>query len=141
MRDSIGGRHARPVHLALHKIRFYPNALVSISHRISGSLLAIGLIIGLMVLNAVALGWIHSSHITQSLLGKLLILLTLSSLYFHWLSGLRHLIIDWWPAKDHQVPQAWFSGWAVSLVFVLWAIGTILLALALFTGGFVGGHS
>jgi succinate dehydrogenase / fumarate reductase cytochrome b subunit len=132
MRNPIS---QHPVHLKLTRIRFYPNALLSISHRISGAVLALCLIVGLILANAVLLAGLNTSYITQTIIGKLFILLTLSSLLFHWLSGVRHLIIDWWPAANHQVPQAWFSGWAVSLVFILWAVGTGLLALALFFGG------
>ena len=132
MRDPIS---QHPVHLNLMRIRFYPNALLSISHRISGAVLALCLMVGLILANAVLLGGLNTSYITQTIVGKLFILLTLSSLFFHWLSGLRHLIIDWWPAANHQVPQAWFSGWAVSLLFIFWALGSLLLALAMFFGG------
>jgi succinate dehydrogenase / fumarate reductase cytochrome b subunit len=97
--------------------------------------LAFCFIVGLILTNAVLLGGLDTSHLTQTIIGKIFILLTLSSLLFHWLSGLRHLIIDWWPAANQQVPQAWFRGWAVSLVFIFWAVGSLLLALALFFGG------
>lgn len=131
MRDPIDHR---PMHLNLLRIHFYPNALISISHRISGALLALCLLGWLMLANAWGFGAITSQDITQTLAGKLLILFSFLSLYFHWLAGIRHLMIDHWPAQQHRVPQALLSAWTLALVLLTWLIGSLVFAFYLFNG-------
>jgi len=131
MRDPIDHR---PMHLNLLQIHFYPNAIISISHRISGALLAVCLLGWLMLANLSVFGGISSQEITQTLAGKLLILLTFLSLFFHWLAGIRHLIIDHWPAQNHHVPQALVNTWAVALFALIWLIASLMFAVALFYG-------
>lgn len=87
----------RPVYINLAAFKFPLPAYVSILHRITGVLLSLGLLLGLVWLNWAVF---HPESFQASLallahpLSKLIISGFLLSLWFHWLSGLRHLLIE-----------------------------------------------
>lgn len=88
---------SRPVNLSLWHFRFPPNAIASISHRISGVLLLMTLVIWLVWLNVGVLfpqSFAHNQAWLNSLSGKLFLSVFWLSLAFHWLAGLRHLLIE-----------------------------------------------
>ncbi|UQB41409.1 succinate dehydrogenase, cytochrome b556 subunit [Thiomicrospira microaerophila] len=88
---------SRPVNLSLWHFRFPANALLSISHRITGVLLVASLMLWLISLNLILLqpeqfstyqAWLNNAS------GKLFLSLFWLALAFHWLAGLRHLLIE-----------------------------------------------
>lgn len=87
----------RPVYINLAAFRFPLNAYVSILHRITGVLLSLGIMAGLIWLNWAILrpeSFTESLALLQHPISKILISGFLVSLWFHWLSGLRHLLIE-----------------------------------------------
>jgi succinate dehydrogenase / fumarate reductase cytochrome b subunit len=87
----------RPVNLSLRHFHFPLNAWLSISHRLSGLLLVVGLLVGLVMLSHLLLQpkafafyqiWL-STHTAQ-----ILLLIFVLVVWFHWLAGLRFLLID-----------------------------------------------
>ncbi|WP_052501489.1 succinate dehydrogenase, cytochrome b556 subunit [Thiomicrospira microaerophila] len=87
----------RPVNLSLRHFRFPPNAILSISHRVTGVLLVATLLGWLVWLNLVMFepsrlpshqAWLLSGA------GKVFLSLFWLALAFHWLAGLRHLLIE-----------------------------------------------
>lgn len=109
----------RPVNLNLWHFRFPLNALTSISHRISGVFLIICLLIWL--------GWFHLVLLypqdfadyqawLSSWPGQLFVSVFWLALAFHWLAGVRHLLIEFLPLPSLK-PALRQNAW---LVGVLW---------------------
>lgn len=87
----------RPVYLSLLKFHFPLNAVISILHRITGVLLVISLLLGLIWLHSVILQpetYAENRQVWTHPLGQLMLSLGGISLWFHWLSGVRHLLIE-----------------------------------------------
>lgn len=88
---------SRPVNLSLWHFRFPPNAILSITHRISGVVLSTSLIAWLLWLN---IAFVSAENLASnqawlsSLSGQLFLSLFWASLAFHWLAGVRHLLIE-----------------------------------------------
>ena len=87
----------RPINLNLKAFQFPLNAYVSILHRVTGALLIVSLILGLLWINV----WILNPQDFQSnnqwfdgVFGQLFLWGLLSSLWYHWLAGARHLLIE-----------------------------------------------
>lgn len=87
----------RPVNLDISTIEFPIAAIASITHRITG----VGLIVGvaiMMWLWAESLsgpeGFANVQQCLQSFLGKFLVWGTLSLLAYHSLAGVKHLVMD-----------------------------------------------
>lgn len=87
----------RPVNLQLNTIKFPPSAIVSILHRITGVAMFFALLL-------VILAWAGSlqskegfemvSGILGGVVGKLLVIGTVSALTYHILGGVRHMFMD-----------------------------------------------
>lgn len=119
----------KPVYLSLRAFRFPLNAILSILHRISGVFVLMSLILGLVWLNLLLLQpesyqqtWAWLSHP----LGKIVSISGLLGLSFHWLTGVRHLLME------HDVAQlltrldrAKLSGQGVLVIFVIWSVWVI----------------
>ncbi|MBP1151093.1 MULTISPECIES: succinate dehydrogenase, cytochrome b556 subunit [Methylocaldum] len=87
----------RPLSPHLQIYRLPLTAVLSITHRITGVLLSVGLVFWAVCLMAVAEGeaqfaWIQA--VLRSLPGQLLLWAWLFSLFFHFSHGVRHLIWD-----------------------------------------------
>jgi succinate dehydrogenase / fumarate reductase cytochrome b subunit len=87
----------RPEHLDLTKIKMPIQAYASIAHRVSGLFLAV---ISVVVIYALQLS-LHSeqsfNYLKQCLQQptmKILLLIVLSGLYYHFVTGIKHLIMD-----------------------------------------------
>lgn len=87
----------RPVYLNLFQFRFPLNAIVSISHRISGVLLVLGFAVLLLWLNLLVFSsepYAQKMAMWSHPLAKVFLSVFLMSLWFHWLSGARHLLME-----------------------------------------------
>lgn len=87
----------RPVYLNLLKFHFPLNAIISILHRITGVLLVLFLLLGLIWLHSIILQpetYAENRQVWTHPLGRLMLSLGSISLWFHWLSGVRHLLIE-----------------------------------------------
>lgn len=88
----------RPVNLDLSTIKFPLPALTSITHRITGVILFIGLIFGFWALDASLSspeGFAAVRHtLDENILAKLIAWGMLSALSFHFVAGIRHLLMD-----------------------------------------------
>lgn len=95
MEESVN--RSKPVHLNLTKMHFPPMAIVSILHRISGVVIFLGLPFLLYLLWA-SLGSQESFEtLRQCLSGfwmQLAIWVMLSAVGFHFLAGIRHMLMD-----------------------------------------------
>ncbi|QBZ84075.1 Succinate dehydrogenase cytochrome b556 subunit [Hydrogenovibrio crunogenus] len=124
----------RPVYLNLFKFHFPLNAILSILHRITGVLLVLSLGIGLIWLHGMILqpdAYAENLQILTHPIGQLVLTLGGLSLWFHWLSGLRHL------AMEHdlggllsQLERSRLSAQVLLLIFVigsLWLLWEIWL--------------
>lgn len=87
----------KPVFLNLFLLHLPITGLVSILHRISGVLVFILFPFLILGLHLTLIGDIYCINLKiflESVLFKLLLWLTLSSLLFHILAGIKHLIMD-----------------------------------------------
>lgn len=105
----------RPINLNLFVIHFPITAIISILHRLSGVFLFLMIPILLFCLQSSleATASREWDSILNGHLGKGLIWLTLSALFYHLIAGLRHLIMD--------------IGWGESLWVARISAKTILL--------------
>ena len=129
MKNIDGKDVERPIspHLQIYKPQI--TSVLSISHRLSGIFLGLGLVFSVFYVFFLALGE-QSYNIWQcfsnSLIGNILLFLWLLALVFHALNGLRHLLwdIDFGMSLDYVK----WSGIAVCIFsFVLSFILAILI--------------
>ena len=97
MNDFKNKEDERPIspHLQIYKPQI--TSVLSISHRLSGVFLGIGLIFSVFYVSFAAMG--EESYkiwqcFTNSLIGKGLLFLWLLAVIFHALNGVRHLLWD-----------------------------------------------
>ena len=87
----------RPVNLDLATVKFPITAIVSILHRISGTVLLGGLLILIWMLDtslSSEQGFAYLQEIMQKLHAKLILWAVLAALAYHLVMGLRHLLMD-----------------------------------------------
>ncbi|WP_109763712.1 succinate dehydrogenase, cytochrome b556 subunit [Pleionea mediterranea] len=114
----------RPVNLDLTSMSFPVTAISSILHRITGVFLVIGIPVLLWMLGkslASEQGFNEASSFVAAGFGKLLFWAILSSIGFHIIAGLRHLLMD---AGIGESLEGGMRGATIVLVLgVLLAIG------------------
>jgi succinate dehydrogenase / fumarate reductase cytochrome b subunit len=117
-------KNDRPVNLALTKFHFPIMAIASITHRITGVLLFVALAYLLWLLSLALsseAGFAAASDYLAMPLPKLVLLAVLAALLFHFLAGLKHLVMDF-----HHWDSLEGGRRASQAVFVLTVIGTVL---------------
>jgi len=113
-------------HLQIYRLPW--TALLSISHRISGVVLSLGLILLIAALFSVAGNGVFYSAIhvfVNSVLGQVFLLLWLFALFLHFCHGIRHLIWDTVSAFERPTlarHSLWELGLAVLLTLISWII-------------------
>lgn len=88
----------RPVNLDLTKFSFPLPALASITHRITGVILFVGIAFGLYALDLSlqgAAGFAAAQDLFDMPLGKFIAWGLLTGLGYHLLAGIKHLLLDW----------------------------------------------
>lgn len=114
---------SRPINVGiLDLLRFqWPvTAITSIVHRITGVILFAGLVVGLYALDlslSSEQGFMQVSALASTFLGKLVILALLSSLVFHYIAGIKHLLMDLGIGESLQGGK--LGAWLTILVSVL----------------------
>lgn len=87
----------RPVNLDLKTVKFPITAIVSITHRISGVVLLVGILVLLWMLD-MSLSSEQSFNslktVLQAPLSKFILWAVLAALAYHLVAGVRHLVMD-----------------------------------------------
>lgn len=128
--------HKRPLspHLQIYSKQI--TSVMSILHRITGVVLAVGSLALLWVLVSLAAGeqaFAAARDWLVSPLGRLSLMAYSAALMYHLFNGLRHLA--WDAGKGFDLPSVYRSGYAVIALTVLATAGIWWLALG--TGGVV----
>jgi len=118
----------RPLSPHLQIYRLPLNALLSVSHRLSGMVLSLGAVFLVYLLHAAAAGP-QAFHAAQSLLGtwtaRGLLMVSSYAFLFHLCTGIRHLVWDTGRGLARDAAQR--SGWVVLaasllLTALIWGI-------------------
>lgn len=107
---------SRPVFFDLLRIQMPVGALTSITHRVSGVLLALGIPLGLYALQcslASEPSYAQLASLATRPLFKAAVILWVWALSHHLLAGVRHLLMD--VGVGSYLPQARRSAWAVNI--------------------------
>ncbi|MCP4408429.1 MAG: succinate dehydrogenase, cytochrome b556 subunit [Gammaproteobacteria bacterium] len=121
-----------PLSPHLQVYRFPLTVILSITHRVTGAVLALGALLLLYVLFAAVSGEqsYQSAHaLVSSGWGQSLLFLWTFALYFHFCNGIRHLVWDVGYGLDHQVLDK--SAWIVLIVSTGLTLLTWLVALTI----------
>lgn len=116
-------------HLQVYKPQL--TSVLSITHRGTGVVLALGLLLLVYWLMALASGpeaFAFAQGVLGSWLGQLVLLGFTFALFFHMCNGVRHLF--WDVGMGFELETAYASGWAVVVVSVLltvlvWVVGKV----------------
>jgi succinate dehydrogenase / fumarate reductase cytochrome b subunit len=117
--------HSRPLSPHLQVYRLPMTALMSISHRITGVILAGGCVLITAFLVAAAMGaqeYDFVMALAGTWLGKAFLFAWLFVLYYHLCNGIRHLIWDTVHLLGEK--QAVAAGWVVLLATILMTLAT-----------------
>jgi succinate dehydrogenase / fumarate reductase cytochrome b subunit len=120
-----------PLSPHLQVYRFPLTVILSITHRITGALLGLGVLLLIYVLVAAAAGEqnYQSAHaLVSSWLGQLFLFLWTFALFFHFCNGIRHLLWDVGYGLDREVLDK--TAYVVLIVSVVLTLLIWLVALA-----------
>ncbi len=114
----------RPVNLSLTKFSFPITAIASITHRITGVLLFVGIAYLLWILS-LALespeGFSRAAEVLAAPLPKLVLLAVLAALLFHIFAGVKHLFMDFHLGDSFAAARL-----GSQVVFALTVVTTVL---------------
>lgn len=111
----------RPMHLDLTKIRFPSTAIASILHRVSGVFVFLCIPVWLWALSLMrhADGFSQLQTLTDNHLCRLVVWVMLSSIIYHLVAGLRHMVMDFGVGLTKQGGRAGaYAGMLTALVFI-----------------------
>ncbi len=91
---SISHRSARPVHLNLLRFHFPLPAITSITHRITGMVLFVGMWALLYLAHDALAPFSGGPNLAEAPLGKLALVALFGCASFHLLAGIKHLLLD-----------------------------------------------
>lgn len=123
---------SRPLSPHLQVYRPQITSMTSIAHRITGILLAAGLLLLTYWLLALASGpeaYLRAGEFFRSFIGRLLLLGVVFSFFYHLCNGIRHLV--WDTGRGLEIETARKSGFAVvaaacglTLIYYIFVYGT-----------------
>jgi succinate dehydrogenase / fumarate reductase cytochrome b subunit len=117
----------RPVYLSLTQFAWPFTAIASITHRVTGVLLFVGVGYLLWLLDMAVeseAGFLAAAEVLRAPLAKLLLLAVLAALLYHLFAGIKHLVMDFGIGETFEAAKA-----SSMLSFVLTAIATVLLGV------------
>lgn len=122
----------RPLSPHLQIYRLPLNAILSITHRLTGLSLALGavLLVGLLIAAAAGSQAYYAVHpLLTHWPGQLVLLAFTLALYFHMCAGIRHLF--WDAGRGYELDTARRSAWAVIVGAVLltaltWGVAVVI---------------
>lgn len=125
---------ARPLSPHLQIYRPQITSVLSFGHRLTGLALALGTLLLVWWLVALARGpeaFAAAQSFVGSWFGRLLLLGWTFSLFFHLANGLRHLC--WDAGYGFEIKTATISGWvvvaaSVALTVIAWIVGLVAMA-------------
>ena len=120
----------RPLSPHLQIYRWQYTSVLSILHRITGVALAVGTLLLVYWIIAVAAGpatFATAQAFIGSILGRLLLFGWTVALFYHLANGIRHLL--WDAGRGFELRTAYASGWAV-------VIATAALSLLAWIAGY-----
>lgn len=120
----------RPLSPHLQVYRPQLTSVLSITHRATGILLSIGLLVIVWLVAAIHRGYLaywFFQGFMGSYLGRLLLLGWTWAIFFHLLNGIRHLA--WDAGWGFELKTVYASGWSV-------VIGSVLLTLIAWICGY-----
>ena len=124
---NTSSRHPTSPHLQIYRLPL--TALLSITHRATGVILAIGALLLTWVLASLAGGaesYTSVQAILQSWFGQLVLFGITYSLYFHFCNGIRHLF--WDVGMGFELDTADMTAKMVIVVSVILTIATWVVA-------------
>jgi len=124
---------ARPLSPHLGIYRWQLTMTLSIIHRATGIALAVGTLLVLAALFALAAGpeaYANVQHFCASPVGTFLLIGWTWSLFFHLCNGIRHLA--WDTGWGFEIPRAYATGWSVVVISLL---ATVLVWMCVFARG------
>lgn len=129
---ATGKATARQRPLSPHLQIFRPmlTMVMSITHRITGVFLVIGLLPLVYWLVAAATGqeaYAHAQDLLGSMLGMLILFLWTLAFYYHLGNGIRHLF--WDAGYGFEIPTAYKSGKAVIVATIVLTLLTWIIAV------------
>ena len=84
----------RPVNLNLLRFHFPLPAVTSITHRLTGVVLFLGVWVLLYLLHESLMGTGGGRNLSETPVGKLMLLVIFAAASFHLLAGIKHLLLD-----------------------------------------------
>ena len=117
----------RPVNLQLFPQPF--TAMVSITHRITGVILFVGVAFGLYALDLALSseqGFAAAVQLTQSPLGVFILMGLLFALMFHLVAGIKHLLLDFHMGDTYEAAQR-----SAIITVVVSVVLTVLIGAAI----------
>ena len=123
--EPVSLEDPRPVWRGWYQFHFPLNAWLSIAHRICGLISVIFLLSGLIILNVWILSPLHFAEINgfwQSFWGRLWLWLGLSALLYHWLAGLRHLLMEHEIGLRFLHPQLLLKLYGIAWLLLSWEV-------------------
>lgn len=116
-----------PRFLNLREIRFCSNAIYSALHRISGAFLMACLFVYLLLATQLIFTDLSLASLQSSTLMKWVNTLFWISLYFHWLSGIKHMLGETLLKPEHyafingtKAKQILFHSWWLGSIVIIW---------------------
>lgn len=121
----------RPVYIDLRKIKLPMSAFSSITHRLSGMyifFISLPLFIGLLYLSTSSKSSYDNLHLSLSEISffSIFVLFSFLVLWYHILTGVRHLIMDFFHLGETLV-GSYYSSISVLVIWSLTSIGLFFL--------------
>ena len=121
----------RPVYIDLTKIKLPMSAFSSITHRLSGMyifFISLPLFIGLLYLSTLSKSSYDNLHLSLSEISffSIFVLFSFLVLWYHILTGVRHLIMDFFHLGETLV-GSYYSSISVLVIWSLTSIGLFFL--------------
>jgi succinate dehydrogenase / fumarate reductase cytochrome b subunit len=117
----------RPVNLDLTTIKMHPAANASILHRVSGVIMvfAIGILLWTLSLSlSSAEGFAQVQAMLDGFFFKIIILGIISALSYHFLAGIRHLLMDVGHFEEKESGNT-----SAKIIMVLWLVFTVIAGI------------